>query len=124
MPEAMRTLVKSGPELWAEIADPAAMARHLSPFGGIRITRAEPERLVEWEGDRARGAVRLEPSGFGTRVILTVAPRAPEPGRGGLWRRFTRRPLEPPSPVADAESVLAGALDALGTARHRPFSRA
>lgn len=157
MLEVKRTLVKSGPELWAEVNDPAALARHLGPFGSVRITHAEPERLVEWEGDRATGAVRLEPSGFGTRVVLTAAPHRaaevpadppPEPPapvvRRGLWARLFRRgrpappapalappppppPERPPraEPLADAAAlaVLTETLDALGTARHRPFSR-
>src|SRR5664280_169794 len=37
--EVQRTLVKSPPELWAEISDPASLARHLGEFGEIRITR-------------------------------------------------------------------------------------
>jgi hypothetical protein len=72
--EATRTLVKSPPELWAELSDVAALTRHLGEFGEIRITRTEPESVVEWEGDRASGSVRLEPSGWGTRVTLTVDP--------------------------------------------------
>lgn len=72
MPEATvkRTLVKSPPELWAEVSDAEALARHLGEFGEIRITRTEPETTVAWEGDRARGTVELEASGWGTRVIL------------------------------------------------------
>src|SRR3712207_4344823 len=76
---AQRTLVKSPPELWAELSDPAALARHLGEFGDIRITRLEPEDTVAWEGDTARGTVRLEPSGWGTRVTLTAESPEPEP---------------------------------------------
>jgi hypothetical protein len=70
--EATRTLVKSPPELWAECSDATSLARHLNPFGEIRITRLEPENAVAWEGTLASGTVRLEPSGWGTRVILTA----------------------------------------------------
>src|SRR5947207_2959776 len=70
--EASRTLVKSPPELWAECSDAASLARHLGQFGEIRITRLEPETAVAWEGERASGTVRLEPSGWGTRVVLTA----------------------------------------------------
>src|ERR687894_1653484 len=70
--EAKRTLVKSPPELWAEVSDAGTLARHLGEFGEIRITRAQPESVVEWEGDLARGSVQLEPSGWGTRVTLTA----------------------------------------------------
>ena len=81
MPEstAQRTLVKSPPELWAEVSDAAALAKHLGEFGEIRITRLEPETTVAWEGDRASGTVKLEPSGWGTKVTLTAELVEPEP---------------------------------------------
>src|SRR4051812_30373634 len=82
MLEAKRTLVKSGPELWAEISDPGSLARHLTPFGSVRIVRTDPERLVAWEGEKAAGEVALAESGFGTRVTMTAAIAgavAPEP---------------------------------------------
>jgi hypothetical protein len=69
---AQRTLVKSPPELWAEVSDGEALGRHLEPFGEIRITRLEPETTVAWEGDRACGTVELEAAGWGTRVTLTA----------------------------------------------------
>jgi hypothetical protein len=153
--EAKRTLVKSPPELWAELSDMSALARHLGEFGEIRITRTEPESVVEWEGDLASGSVRLEPSGWGTKVTLTalpvmgdpppvveepVAEPVVEPAPRGFWARLFRRPAPappapPPVPVAadpgplpaiDAatgEAVLGKALDTLGAAHHRPFSR-
>ncbi len=78
-PSAQRTLVKSPPELWAEISDQDALARHLGEFGEIRITRMEPETTVAWEGERARGTVELEASGWGTKVTLTAEATVPEP---------------------------------------------
>jgi hypothetical protein len=146
--EAKRTLVKSPPELWAEVSDVAALARHLGEFGEIRITRTEPETVVEWEGDRASGSVRLEPSGWGTKVTLTaeapepeappppepVAVEPPRPSRRA-WLRWWRRapeppvpepepqPAAPPQPAVDTAAVLDGVLDTLGAAHHRPFSR-
>jgi hypothetical protein len=74
--QTSRTLLKSPPELWAECSDVASLARHLGRFGEIRITRLEPETAVAWEGERASGTVRLEPSGWGTRVILTARAEA------------------------------------------------
>ncbi len=71
--EVQRTLVKSPPELWAELSDPAALARHLGELGEIRITRTEPEKLVEWEADGITGTVQIKPSGWGTKVTLCVA---------------------------------------------------
>jgi hypothetical protein len=135
--EAKRTLVKSPPELWAELSDIAALARHLGEFGEIRITRTEPESVVEWEGDLASGSVRLEPSGWGTTVTLTALPvmldppepepqpepePEPEPPKRGLWARmFRRRPPEPPpprrKPVVESEPQPLPAIDAApGTA--------
>jgi hypothetical protein len=77
--EAQRTLVKSPPELWAELSDPTSLARHLGDFGEIRIARVEAETSVEWEAESASGTVKLKPSGWGTKVALTVAREAPEP---------------------------------------------
>src|SRR6476659_10854452 len=78
--EVHRTLVKSPPELWAELSDVESLARHLGEFGEIRITRVEPQTTVIWEGERARGRVELEPSGWGTKVTLIATPvAAPTP---------------------------------------------
>ena len=91
---AQRTLVKSPPELWAEVSDVASLARHLGEFGEVTITRVEPETTVVWEGERASGTVELEPSGWGTKVTLTAA----------LAAVATQEPAEPePEPEAVAE---------------------
>jgi hypothetical protein len=71
--EVQRTLVKSPPELWAELSDPASLARHLGELGEIRITHVEPEKTVEWEAADTTGKVLLKASGWGTKVTLTVA---------------------------------------------------
>jgi hypothetical protein len=72
-PRVQRTLVKSPPELWAEVSDVGTLARHLGAFGEIRITRLENETTVVWEGERASGTVELEASGWGTKVTITAA---------------------------------------------------
>ncbi len=81
--EVQRTLVKSPPELWAEVSDVEALTRHLAAFGEITITRVEPESTVAWEGEHASGTVELSASGWGTRVTLRARPAeadvAPEP---------------------------------------------
>jgi len=81
--EVQRTLVKSPPELWAEVSDVEALTRHLAAFGEITITRVEPESTVAWEGERASGTVELSASGWGTKVTLSAEPApvaaAPEP---------------------------------------------
>ena len=92
---ASRTLVKSPPELWAECSDAASLARHLDGFGEIRITRLEPETAVAWEGELARGTVRIEPSGWGTKVILTAVAEEDE----------VVEPAEVPEPVAEVAEV-------------------
>jgi hypothetical protein len=93
-PTAQRTLVKSPPELWAEVSDAESLAKHLAELGGeeIRITRIEPETSVTWEGEHARGTVQIEPSGWGTTVTLTATPVEPEP-----------EPEPEPQPAAAAE---------------------
>ena len=123
MLEAKRTLVKSVPELWADVSDPDCLARHLGAFEGVRITRIQPDSRVEWEGEHGSGHVELRSSGFGTRVTL-VAQRPAPPG-ASWWSRLRRR-VPPPEPLGDDTVlvVLTDMLDALGRAHHRPFSRA
>jgi hypothetical protein len=82
--EVRRTLVKSPPELWAELSDPAALARHLGELGAIRIVHTEPDRAVDWEaaaadGAHASGRVEIEPSGWGTRVTLSASRATVDP---------------------------------------------
>jgi hypothetical protein len=70
--EVQRTLVKSPPELWAELSDPASLARHLGELGDIRIVRTDPESTVEWAAENTTGTVSIRPSGWGTKVTLSV----------------------------------------------------
>ena len=77
--EVQRTLVKSPPELWAELSDPDSLSRHLGELGEIKITRVEPEKLVEWEAAGITGKVAIKASGWGTRVTLTVEREVAEP---------------------------------------------
>src|SRR5437764_2697482 len=112
--QASRTLLKSAPELWTECSDAQSLARHLMPYyGEITITRLEPETTVAWEGDHISGTVRLEPSGWGTKVTLTVARQGPEvidapvPAASEAPERAPERaaaeaPEPPPEPIAAA----------------------
>jgi hypothetical protein len=100
--EVQRTLVKSPPELWAELSDPTALARHLGELGEIRITRVEPEQTVEWEAPDATGAVRLKPSGWGTKVTLTVTREVPMPEPAAAVESELA-----PEPIAAPESIAA-----------------
>ena len=80
-PTVQRTLVKSPPELWADLSDPESLARRLGEFGEIRIIRLEPEKTVVWEGERASGTVEIESSGWGTKVRLSASATAPDPNQ-------------------------------------------
>ena len=113
MPEtcAQRTLVKSPPELWAEISDAQTLARRLSAFGEVRITRMEPETAVAWEGALVRGTVELAASGWGTKVTITAEPLAapaaapaPEP-EPEPQQAPEPEPVATASPSADPEAT-------------------
>ncbi len=123
-PRAQRTLVKSPPELWAEVSDVEALARHLGVFGEIRITRLKPETTVAWEGDTARGTVELSASGWGTKVTLTATPTAkPTPPTG---RDEAHVPAPRPSrviPVSPAASSLPADPEYLASAGQKVRDR-
>jgi hypothetical protein len=102
---AGRTLVKSPPELWAVCSDADSLAQHLEAFGEIRITRLEPETTVAWEGERASGTVRIEPSGWGTKVTVTAAATEPVAAPAALAPATELEPA--PEPVAAPEALAA-----------------
>jgi hypothetical protein len=141
--QTQRTVVKSVPELWAELSEVSLLGPMLGHFGEIRITRVVPEETIEWHSELAAGRVELEPSGFGTRVRLSaeIGPaqatleEGPAQGRPGLFARLWRRRRQPEAPQAAAapapgldprlaHGALSAVLDEIGAARHRPFSRA
>jgi hypothetical protein len=110
--EVQRTLVKSQPELWAELSDPATLARHLGELGEIRIVRTEPHRAVDWEaaaadGAQAHGRVEIEPSGWGTRVTLSASrlpPESSEPEPEAETEPEPQAVVEPePEPASEVE---------------------
>ncbi len=134
--------MKSPPELWTQCSDPASLARHLRGFGEIKITRLEPESTVAWEGESASGTVTLEAAAEVTPLQIVSEPALAPRGLIGLIGALRRRPREVPSvaegkapatPAAPelAESAngpnlldeLEAALDSLGQAHHRPYSR-
>lgn len=90
---AERRLVKSSPELWAEVSDQGSLGRRLHAFGEIRITGTDPESTVAWEGDAASGTVAIESAGWGTKVTLTV--------------EVEQRPAAAPAPPAPPVEVIA-----------------
>ncbi|MGA2471581.1 MAG: hypothetical protein ABSG64_12945 [Solirubrobacteraceae bacterium] len=98
--------MKSPPELWSELSDPAVLTRLLEQqFGEIRITRVTAETSLGWTSANAHGTVELAASGWGTKVRLSAA-------------------LHDATPPEQAQAALVGVLDEVGAARHRPFSRA
>jgi hypothetical protein len=116
--EVQRTLVKSPPELWAELSDPASLARHLGELGEIRITRTEPESTVEWAGEKISGKVSIKPSGWGTNVTLSVsreivvdAPAAPPAVEPPPPAAETTPPAAETTPPAAEPTPRAGELD-------------
>jgi hypothetical protein len=106
MASAERTLVKSAPELWQILEDDERMRRWLVELAGmdasaeVRVIARVHERRLAWAGDGPAGIeVSLEEKGWGTQVRLS-------------------------SEAARVEiEALERALDELGTAQRRPFSR-
>ena len=76
-----RTLVKSPPELWEELAAPDGLRRWL---GDVRVRAAEPPNRLEWDSDVAEGVIELEASGWGTKVRALA-----EAGGPGVEERLT-----------------------------------
>jgi hypothetical protein len=126
--EASRTLVKSRPELWAECSDASSLARHLrDSFGEIKITRLEPETAVAWEGERASGTVRLEPAGWGTKVVLTATvaraeavPVAESVVEPPAMPGPSAAAIQPPSASAGEEPALAAVPSSAAPASEEP----
>lgn len=104
--QAKRTLVKSPPELWSELSDPAALARHLGELGEIRIVRSDPEKSVEWEAAEISGTVLIEPSGWGTKVTLTATrTQAPATDAQSDESVMAREPASMSEPASISEPV-------------------
>ena len=123
--EVSRTLVKSPPELWAELEG----ARLGTSLGAKSVKTTEPERELAWQGDGAAGLARLEPSSWGTKVTLTAwveEHEAKAADSGFFGRLFKKRAPAPPAEPArhdDLEERLSGLLDDLGSAHKKPFVR-
>jgi N-acetyl-anhydromuramyl-L-alanine amidase AmpD len=101
--ELERTLVKSPPELWDEIASEEALGRWL---GEVRLSALDPPSRIEWSTEAARGVIELEASGWGTRVRA----QAESAVSGGFWDRF-----KPQQNDGELARELEALLDALGS---------
>ena len=78
-----RTLMKSPPEIWSLLQDPAVAGAWLRvfPCAGLAQTaqayESQPERSIAWrhagtDGTRAATAIALKKRGWGTHVKLTA----------------------------------------------------
>jgi hypothetical protein len=115
--EVSRTLVKSPPELWEELQGDCIQ----QAVGEATVEPAEPERELRWAGDGVSGSARIEPSSWGTKVILTAEVEE-QVAELGFWARV--RGAKPPAPRhPDIEQRLEGVLDTLGSAHRKPFTR-
>src|SRR5437763_14328449 len=114
--EVSRTLVKSPPELWAELEGDCLT----DAVGQVEIDAAEPERKLSWRADGASGTARLEPSSWGTKVTLTAEVEE-QVAELGFWARMRGIRPEPPR-HDDLEKKLEDVLDSLGSAHRKPFA--
>jgi uncharacterized protein YndB with AHSA1/START domain len=101
--ELERTLVKSPPELWDEIASKEALGRWL---GDVSVSAVDPPSRIEWNVEGAHGVIELEASGWGTRIRAKIQTAA----AGGFWERF-----KAPRDTGELERELEALLDGLGT---------
>lgn len=115
--EVSRTLVKSPPELWAELRG----ERLCDAVGAVSVRPTEPEKELAWEAEGLCGTAVIEPSGWGTKVTLTAYVEE-QVADHGLWARM--RGFEPsPARGPEIEQRLEALLDELGAAHRKPFSR-
>lgn len=114
--EVSRTLVKSPPELWAELEG----ERFRDALGEAVVRSTEPERELAWEADGAAGLARLEPSSWGTKVTLTAWVEE-QVATAGFWGRL-RRKRAPQASHDDMERRLNTLLDDLGSDHKKPFA--
>jgi hypothetical protein len=115
--EVSRTLVKSPPELWAELG-PDCLEKAL---GSVSVEETEPEREMTFSGNGVHGRALLEPAGWGTKVTLT-AETEEQVARVGFWGRLRSAP-PPEAAHAQLEERLSEVLDDLAFPHKRPFSR-
>ncbi len=115
--EVSRTLVKSPPELWAELSP-----RLEAALEGATVQAIEPECELRFDAKEASGTVLLEPSSWGTKVTLAADVRKRAAGPGLLARLLGAKAPEPLS-HDHLEERLSGLLDRLGQAHRKPFVR-
>src|SRR3954468_17692499 len=98
--EVSRTLVKSPPELWAELG-PDCLEKAL---GAVSVEETEPEREMTFSGHGVNGSAGPEPAGWGTKGTLT-AESEERVSKAGFWGRL-RPPGEADPRHAELEEKL------------------
>ena len=116
--EVSRTLVKSPPELWAELEGDCLR----QAVGEVTVRPTEPERALAWQANGATGTAVLEPAGWGTKVTLTAEVEE-QVAEVGLWARLRGASLVSVPKHPDLERKLTELLDSLGSAHRKPFVR-
>lgn len=66
-----RTLVKSPPEVWAELERDGRLAELLE-IESLEVTVAQELEVLEWQAETASGRIEIKASGWGTKVSLTA----------------------------------------------------
>jgi hypothetical protein len=81
--ELERTLVKSAPELWDDLASGGRLSGWL---GEVRVSAAYPPHRLEWDARGASGVIELESAGCGTTVRVHA-----DMNRLPAWERLQAR---------------------------------
>jgi hypothetical protein len=81
--ELERSLVKSAPELWDDLASESRLSGWL---GEVRVSAAYPPHRLEWDARGASGVIELESAGLGTRVRVRA-----DMDRLPAWERLQAR---------------------------------
>ena len=117
--EVSRTLVKSPPELWEELQGDCIQ----QAVGEAQVEPLERERELAWHAEGAVGTARIEPSNWGTKVVLSAEVEE-QAADVGLWARLRgAKKLPPEGPHANIEQRLESVLDTLGSAHRKPYTR-
>ena len=109
--------MKSPPELWEELQGECIQ----QAVDGAVVEPRESERELAWSGDGVSGSARIEPSNWGTKVVISAEVEE-QVAELGFWERL--RGGRPPEPDhGDIEQRLEGVLDTLGSDHRKPFAR-
>lgn len=100
--EVSRTLVKSPPEVWAELGRDGRLAELIGDES-LQVTVAEELAVLEWQAASSSGRIEIHASGWGTKVSL-VADVAEEPARAEPTPRRSEAQSTVSKPKPEAKS--------------------